>query len=89
MLIYINKCQQEKRQNQQKKRQKNAKNYYCEICDVTSNKLSEYKRHLDTKKHKSTEKRQNQQEKPKKPPNIFCAIKLHSKLSVYMKMDNL
>ena len=42
MLIYINKCQQEKRQ-------KNAKNYYCEICDVTSNKLSEYKIHLDTK----------------------------------------
>ena len=39
-----------------RKMPKNAKNYYCEICDVTSNKLSEYKRHLDTKKHKSTEK---------------------------------
>ena len=70
MLIYINKCQQEKRQNQQKKRQKNAKNYYCEICDVTSNKLSEYKRHLDTKKHKSTEKCQNQQKNAKKTPKI-------------------
>ena len=51
-----------------KKCQKNAKNYYCEICDVTSNKLSEYKRHLDTKKHKSTEKRQNQQEKRQNQP---------------------
>jgi hypothetical protein len=101
-IFYVDIYQQmstKKCQNQQKKcqnQQKNAKNYYCEICDVTSNKLSEYKRHLDTKKHKSTEKRrnqqekrQNQQEKPKKPPNIFCAIKLHSKLSVYMKMDNL
>ena len=91
-IFYVDIYQQmstKKRQNQQKKCQKNAKNYYCEICHVTSNKLSEYKRHLDTKKHKSTEKRQNQQEKPKKTPNIFCAIKFHFKLSVYMKMDNL
>ena len=42
---------------------KNAKFFYCEICDFISNKLSEYKRHIGTKKHKSTENQQNQQEK--------------------------
>jgi len=64
MLIYINNMSTEKTP-------KNAKKYYCEICDFDSNKLSEYKRHLGTKKHKSTENQQNQQEKRQKTPNSY------------------
>jgi len=87
-IFYVDIYQQmstKKCQNQQKKCQKNAKNYYCEICDVTSNKLSEYKRHLDTKKHKSTEKRQNQQEKCQKMPKkyLMCNKILFQTFRIY------
>ena len=46
---------------------KNAEKYYCKKCDFSSNKLSNYNNHLNTKKHKSTE---NQQEKSQKMPTI-------------------
>ena len=50
---------------------KNAPKYYCEKCHFGCNKSSDYKRHLDTRKHKSTENQQNQQEKHQKTPNNY------------------
>jgi hypothetical protein len=50
---------------------KNAKKYYCEICDFTSNKLSEYDRHNLTKKHKMAEYNQIQPEKRQKTPEEY------------------
>jgi hypothetical protein len=50
---------------------KNAEKYYCEKCDFGCNKLSNYNNHLKTKKHKSTENQQNQQEKCQKMPNNY------------------
>ena len=35
----------------QKKSQKVAKKFICECCDYSSNKESDYKKHLDTRKH--------------------------------------
>jgi hypothetical protein len=50
---------------------KNAKNHYCEICDFTSNKLSEYNRHILTKKHKIAEYNQLQPKKRQKTPEGY------------------
>ena len=50
---------------------KNTKKFYCEKCDFGCNRFAEYKRHLDTRKHKSTENQQNQQEKHQKTPNNY------------------
>ena len=50
---------------------KNAQKYYCKMCDFGCIKLSEYKRHIITNKHKSTENQQNQQEKHQKTPNNY------------------
>ena len=49
---------------------KNTEKYYCDKCNYGSNKLSEYKRHINTKKHKTHESQQNQQEKRQKTPTI-------------------
>jgi len=64
MLTYINNLSTEKMP-------KNAEKYYCEKCDFTTCKLSNYEKHLLTKKHKSTENQQNQQEKCQKMPNNY------------------
>ena len=50
---------------------KNAKKHYCEICDFISNKLSEYNRHILTKKHKMAEYNQIQPEKRQKTPEGY------------------
>ena len=85
-------------QKNAKYNQKNPKKYYYELWYVIRNKLSEYNKNLLTKKHKmvkynqktpNTTKKRPIQQKNAKNPNILCAIKFHSKLSVYMKMDNL
>ena len=41
--------------------------YYCEICDFTCSKNSNYQSHLLTAKHKNREKFQN-----KMPQNYYC-----------------
>ena len=61
----------ENQQMSTEKRQKNAKKFYCEKCDFGCNRFAEYKRHIDTRKHKSTENQQNQQEKHQKTPKSF------------------
>ena len=50
---------------------KNAPKYYCEKCDFGCNKHSDYKRHLNTKKHNTTKIQQLQQEKHQKTPNNY------------------
>ena len=50
---------------------KNTQKFYCENCDFGCSRFAEYKRHLDTKKHKSTEIEQIEQEKHQKTPNIY------------------
>ena len=61
----------ENQQMSTEKRQKNAKKFYCEKCDFGCNRFAEYKRHIDTRKHKSTE---NQQEKHQKHQTIILSI---------------
>jgi hypothetical protein len=50
---------------------KNAKIYYCEICDFTSNKQSNYEKHILTKKHKMAEYNQIQPKKCQKTPEEY------------------
>ena len=45
MLTYINSLSTEKMP-------KNAEKYYCKECDFTCFKLSNYNKHLSTRKHK-------------------------------------
>ena len=50
---------------------KNTQKYYCEKCDFTSNKLSEYNRHILTKKHQMAEYNQIQPKKHQKTPEEY------------------
>ena len=50
---------------------KNTQKYYCEKCDFTSNKLSEYNRHILTKKHQMVEYNQIQPKKRQKTPEEY------------------
>ena len=42
-----------------KSRQKVASKYYCEKCDYSTSKLSDWKKHIKTKKHNATQMLQN------------------------------
>ena len=34
----------------------NAQNFYCKKCDVNCSKLSDWRRHISTRKHKNDDK---------------------------------
>ena len=46
-----------------KKKSKNSENYNCKLCDFTCSKLSNYKIHLQTNKHKNKENDKNDNKK--------------------------
>ena len=55
-----------------KKRQKNAENYFCEKCDFTCSKASEWNRHKMTAKHKMETKETKKTPKNAKPFMCSC-----------------
>ena len=57
--------------NTTKKMPKNAEKYYCEKCDFTCNKKSNYEKHILTKKHKMAEYNQIQPKKCQKMPQEY------------------
>jgi len=59
----------ENQQMSTEKTPKNAKKFYCEKCDFGCNRFSEYKRHIDTKKHKSTNVNRKT---PKNTKKFYC-----------------
>lgn len=54
-----------------KKRQKNAENYFCEKCDFTCSKASEWNRHIMTAKHKMETK--ETKKTPKNAKAFMCS----------------
>ena len=50
---------------------KKPKKYTCEKCDFACSNKKDYNRHLDTKKHKSADLEQIEQEKPQKTPDEY------------------
>jgi len=48
------------------KPKKNEKKYYCEYCDLYTSKKTDYKRHLETTKHKNNVSTTNDNQKTEK-----------------------
>ena len=49
--------------------QKKHKIFYCKCCDYSTSHSGMWKRHLDTKKHKKAEMKQNETNETKKRTN--------------------
>ena len=83
--------------NDNKKMPKNAKNFYCEICDFKCTKKSNYEKHLMTRKHEMIT---NENKKmPKNAKDFYCecgqiykyksGLSRHKKKCTYNATNNL